>query len=192
MRLLAQRHSLLLQATALAPLIALVAPVDRAEAACTPASSASDTTVTCTGTNQKGPAPTPATARMATMTIPTISRPARRWRGTRSALFSVGHRLNNSGTIIGSVAGVRAHITSCTTLALLHGGRRPNNASTGTVGILGTIAGLIAGLDVQNGEVVNLSTGTYRRTNRSATSPRNQSVQSRDNFGRRGIVIRHP
>ena len=38
MRLLAQRHSLLLQATALAPLIALVAPIDRAEAACDPAS----------------------------------------------------------------------------------------------------------------------------------------------------------
>jgi uncharacterized protein with beta-barrel porin domain len=50
MRLLAQRHSLLLQATALAPLIALIAPIDRANAACTPPSSASDTTVTCSGT----------------------------------------------------------------------------------------------------------------------------------------------
>ena len=56
MRLLAQRHSLLLQATALAPLIALVAPIDRAEAACDPASPVSDVTVTSTGTtiNQNG------------------------------------------------------------------------------------------------------------------------------------------
>jgi hypothetical protein len=50
MRLLAQRHSLLLQATALAPLIALVAPVDRAEAACDATSPANNTVITCTGT----------------------------------------------------------------------------------------------------------------------------------------------
>ncbi|MDE5453121.1 hypothetical protein GWE18_09630 [Bradyrhizobium sp. CSA112] len=40
MKLLAQRHSMLRQAIGLAPLIALAAPVDRAEAACDPVSPA--------------------------------------------------------------------------------------------------------------------------------------------------------
>ncbi|MEH2591101.1 autotransporter outer membrane beta-barrel domain-containing protein [Bradyrhizobium sp. AZCC 1721] len=50
MKLLAQPHSMLRHAIGLAPLIALAAPVDRAEAACDPASPASNVTVTCTGT----------------------------------------------------------------------------------------------------------------------------------------------
>ena len=56
MRLLAQRYSLLLQAIALAPLIALFASIDRAEAACTPAAPVDNTIVECTGatTNQNG------------------------------------------------------------------------------------------------------------------------------------------
>src|SRR5215217_2677086 len=50
MTLLAQRHSMLRHAIGLAPLIALAAPVDRAEAACDPASPVNNVTVTCTGT----------------------------------------------------------------------------------------------------------------------------------------------
>ena len=87
MRLLAQRHSLLLQAIALAPLIALAAPVDRAEAACTPPSSASDTTVTCSGTTtNSGPdAITGYGTRGDNNNIYNIQAGARRWRGARSA-----------------------------------------------------------------------------------------------------------
>ena len=50
MTLLAQRHSILRHVIGLAPLIALVAAVDRAEAACDPVSPVSNVTVTCTGT----------------------------------------------------------------------------------------------------------------------------------------------
>ena len=50
MELLAQRQSVLRHAIGLAPSIALAAPVDRAEAACDPASPVSNVTVTCTGT----------------------------------------------------------------------------------------------------------------------------------------------
>ena len=50
MKLLAVRHSTLRHAIGLAPLIALAVPVDRAEAACNPASPVSNVTVTCTGT----------------------------------------------------------------------------------------------------------------------------------------------
>ena len=54
MPLLAQRHSMLRHAIGLAPLIALAVPVDRAEAACDPASPVNDTVVTCTGTTSNG------------------------------------------------------------------------------------------------------------------------------------------
>jgi hypothetical protein len=50
MTLLAQRHFILRHVIRLAPLIALVAAVDRAEAACDPVSPVSNVTVTCTGT----------------------------------------------------------------------------------------------------------------------------------------------
>ena len=57
MTLLGARHLMLRHVTALAPLIALVAPIDRAEAACDPASPVNNGTVTCTGTtiDQNGP-----------------------------------------------------------------------------------------------------------------------------------------
>ena len=60
MTLLAQRHLMLRHVIGLAPLIALVAPVDRAEAACDPITSSANpvinTIVTCTGptTDQNG------------------------------------------------------------------------------------------------------------------------------------------
>ena len=54
MPLLAQRHSMLRHAIGLAPLIALAVPVDRAEAACDPASPVNDTVVTCTGPTSNG------------------------------------------------------------------------------------------------------------------------------------------
>jgi hypothetical protein len=50
MTLLAVRHLMLRHAIGLAPLIALVAPVDRAEAACDRVSPVSGVTVTCTDT----------------------------------------------------------------------------------------------------------------------------------------------
>ena len=50
MTLLAERHFILRHVIRLAPLIALVAAVDRAEAACDPVSPVSNVTVTCTGT----------------------------------------------------------------------------------------------------------------------------------------------
>jgi len=50
MKLLACRHSMLRPAIGLAPLIAMIAPFDRAKAACAPASPVNNVTVTCTGT----------------------------------------------------------------------------------------------------------------------------------------------
>jgi hypothetical protein len=54
MTLLAQRHSMLRYATALAPLIASLAAAGQAEAACTPASPINGVTVTCTGETSSG------------------------------------------------------------------------------------------------------------------------------------------
>ena len=81
MTLLAQRHLMLRHVIGLAPLIALVAPVDRAKAACDPITSSANplikTIVTCTGPTPVRTAP-PVTASLRTEAIPSTSRPARR------------------------------------------------------------------------------------------------------------------
>jgi hypothetical protein len=128
MRLLAQRHSLLLQAIALAPWILLVAPVDRAEAACTPASSASDTTVTCSGTTtNSGPG---AITGYGTFddnnNTYNIQAGATVQGGSFGVSFGTGATFNNAGTIIGANA---AGITGNT----VRRAATVNNASTGII-----------------------------------------------------------
>src|SRR5215213_4610078 len=100
MRLLAQRHSLLLQATALAPWIALVAPLDRAEAACDPASPVSNAIVTCAGvTNGQNGTAGYGTSADTGNTINVLS--SALVAGTNNGLEFHDGTVNNSGTIAG-------------------------------------------------------------------------------------------
>jgi hypothetical protein len=174
MRLLAQRHSLLLQATALAPWIALVAPVDRAEAACTPPSSASDTTVTCTGTTtNSGPgADTGYGAVGDNNNTYNIQAGATVEGGAFGVIFGNRATFNNLGTIKGvGAAGIRDSNLTAT------GHFNVTNASTGIISghfgifagnplvvnnagqILGTGAP-VGAIEAKTATVTNESTGT--------------------------------
>jgi uncharacterized protein with beta-barrel porin domain len=172
MRLLAQRHSLLLQATALAPWIALVAPMDRAEAACTPAAPVDNTIVECTGatTNQNGANGYGSSGDIGN-TYNIVSGAS--LTGTNFGLVFGSGVVNNFGAISGARSGVAIF-------------------GTGTVNNFGSIIGVNEGVDVQNGEVVNMSTGTITGGQvgvvlRDVTKLSNAGTIS----GERGILIRN-
>src|SRR5882672_3821687 len=167
MKLLAGRHLLLRHATALAPLIALVAPLDRAEAACTPASPIDNTIVECTGatTDQNGAngygSGGDATPSDNGNTYNIVSGAS--LTGTRiGLLFGRALIINNFGTITGgSVDGVRGTQGVVNNFGAISGARSGVDIfGTGIVNNFGSITGVNEGVAVQNGEVVNMSTGT--------------------------------
>ncbi len=153
MRLLAQRCSLLLQATALAPFIALVAPIDRAEAVCTPPSSASDTTVTCSGTTtNSGPGPNTGYGTLSdNSNTYNIQAGATVQGNSFGVLFGAGATFNNAGTIIGANA---AGITGNTVQRVA----TVNNAGTGIIS--GHIGINVNTLTLNNAGQI-LGTGTF-------------------------------
>jgi Autotransporter beta-domain len=139
MRLLGQRHSLLLQATALAPLIVLVMANGRVQAACTPPSSASDTTVTCSGTTiNSGPgASTGYGSENDNNNTYNIQAGATVEGSSFGVRFGSQATFNNFGTIKGAVAaGIRdSHLTAA-------GHFTVTNAGTGIIsGHFGIFAG---------------------------------------------------
>ena len=200
MRLLAQRHSRLRHAIGLAALIALAAPMDRAEAACDPVSPVDNVTVTCTGTttNQNGVngygSGGDATPSDNGNTYNIVSGAS--LTGTRSGLL-VGRALiiNNFGTITGgSVDGVRGTQGVVNNFGAISGEISGVDIfGTGIVNNFGSITGVNTGVAVQNGEVVNMSTGTITGGQsgvvlRDVTKLSNAGAIS----GERGIVIRNP
>jgi len=167
MTLLAQRHLMLRYAIGLAPMIALVAPIDRAEAACDPASPVSNVTVTCTGTtiNQDGntgygsgddPSPSDSGNTYNIVSGASLT-------GTRiGLLFDKALIINNFGTITGgSVDGVRGTVGVVNNFGAISGARSGVDIfGTGVVNNSGSISGGRIGVELQNGEVTNTSTGT--------------------------------
>src|SRR5258705_9386011 len=200
MKLLAVRHLMLRHATALAPLIALVAPLDRAEAACTPASPVDNTIVECTGatTDQNGAngygSGGDATPRDNGNTYNIVSGAS--LTGTRNGLlFGRALIINNFGTITGgSVDGVLGTQGVVNNFGAISGARAGVDIfGTGTVNNFGSITGVNEGVGVQNGEVVNMSTGTitggqFGVVLRDITKLSNAGAIS----GERGILIRNP
>jgi len=199
MRLLAQRHLLLRHATALAPLIVLVAPIDHAEAACTPASPVDNTIVECTGaTNNQNGANGYGSGVLVSgdrgNTYNIVSGAS--LTGTRSGLL-VGRALiiNNFGTITGgSVDGVRGTQGVVNNFGAISGvSSGVAITGVGVVNNFGSVIGVNEGVAVQNGEVVNMSTGTITGGQVGValldiTKLSNAGTIS----GARGILIRNP
>ena len=135
MTLLAQRRSMLRQAVALAPLIAVVAPLQRAEAACTPPSSASDTTVNCSGTTtNSGPGTVTGYGTLGDNNNTYNIQAGATVEGTAFGVrFGTGATFNNSGTIIGAnSAGITGNNVDRSVVTV-------NNAGTGIIsGHIGT------------------------------------------------------
>jgi uncharacterized protein with beta-barrel porin domain len=199
MRLWVQRHAKLRHAIGLAPLIALASPIERAEAACAPASPVDNAIVECTGatTNQNG-ANGYGSGGFATPsdngnTYNIVSGAS--LTGTRiGLLFGRALVINNFGTITGgSVDGVRGTQGVVNNFGVISGGRSGVDIfGTGTVNNFGTITGVNAGATVQNGEVVNMSTGSitggqFGVVLLDVTKLSNAGTIS----GERGIVIRN-
>lgn len=199
MRLWVQRHAKLRHAIGLAPLIALASPIERAEAACAPASPVDNAIVECTGatTDQNG-ANGYGSGGFATPsdngnTYNIVSGAS--LTGTRiGLLFGRALVINNFGTITGgSVDGVRGTQGVVNNFGVISGGRSGVDIfGTGTVNNFGTITGVNAGATVQNGEVVNMSTGSitggqFGVVLLDVTKLSNAGTIS----GERGIVIRN-
>src|SRR2546429_1433529 len=147
MRLLAQRYSLLLQAAALAPLIALVAPIDRAEAACDATSPVDNTVITCTGATVDANGTTGFGSTSDTGNTYNIVAGAS-VTGTREGLAFDRGTVNNSGTIsAGGFFGTASNSVGI-------------SADTVNVtGNTGTISGGFAGIDaITLANVVNADT----------------------------------
>jgi hypothetical protein len=193
MTLLAVRHLMLRHATALAPLIVLVAPIDRAEAACTPASPVDNTIVECTGatTNQNGAngygSGGDATPSDSGNTYNIVSGAS--LTGTRiGLLFDKALIINNFGTITGgSVDGVRGTIGVVNNFGAISGASSGVDIfGTGIVNNFGSITGVNDGVAVQSEwrSCQHEHRHHYRRTSRSGTSRRYQTVQCGRDFGR--------
>jgi hypothetical protein len=172
MILLAQRDSILRYATALAPLVALAAPVDRAEAACDPASPVNNVTVTCTGTttNANGTNGYGTSTLFAGDTGNTYSVVSgASVSGTNNGLsFFTQGTVNNSGIITGAGtngSGVRGQVVGTvnnfgTISATGTDGVGVLFDGTGVVNNSGSISGSGQGVRLQNGNVTNTSAGT--------------------------------
>jgi hypothetical protein len=159
MRLLAQRHSLLLQATALAPWIALVAPIDRAEAACDPASPVSNVTVTCTGATVDANGTTGFGSGSDTGNTYNIVSGAS-VTGTSDGLAFARGTVNNSGTLSGVSTGILAGTTATVNNSGLITGTELNSAgiradAVNVTGNTGTIAGGFSGIAASIRATVN-------------------------------------
>jgi uncharacterized protein with beta-barrel porin domain len=169
MTLLAHRHSMRRHAIGLVPLIALAAPVNRAEAACDPASPVNNVTVTCTGTttNQNGNngyGTGRSTSGDTDNTYNIISGAS--VSGTDNGLaFLTRGTVNNFGAITGAGANlsgvfgaVQGTVNNFGTISATGAGVFFNG--TGFVNNSGSISGDGQGVRLQNGEVTNTSAGT--------------------------------
>jgi hypothetical protein len=140
MTLLAQRHSMLRCATALAPLIAVAAPVDRAEAGCDPVSPVSNVTVVTSNTG-------------------TIS-------GDDWAIVTGGSvTVNNSGRILGGANGTGIEgdtvTVSNTATGTISGGLDGIRVfALANVANAGTIAGGVFGIQGRTVTVSNAAIGS--------------------------------
>ncbi len=149
---------------ALTPTIAPFAAIAQAEAACNPAAPVNNTTVTCTdatvdqnGTTRYGT----ASDNNNTYNISTGAS----FTGTDIGLgFNVEAVINNSGTITGGNAGVQGIRAIVNNFGIISGTGASGDGvvmvGTGTVNNFGRITGVDQGISLQNGEVVNMSTGT--------------------------------
>jgi hypothetical protein len=171
MTLLAVRHLMLRHATALAPLIALVAPLDRAEAACDATSPVNDTVVTCTGTTTNangtnGFGSSSATSGDTRNTYNVLGGASVSGTGNGLSFFTLG-TVNNSGTITGEGAGGSGVLGQVN--GIIHNSGRISATGlagsgvfilgTGTVNNNGSISGTQSGVRMQNGEVINTRSG---------------------------------
>lgn len=166
MKLLTQRQSMLRHAIGLAPLIALAAPVDRAEAACDPVSPVSDVTVTCTGTTTNANGTNGyGTAGDSGNTYNVTSGASLSGTDNGLIFFTLG-TVNNFGTITGAGAnrsgidGETGTINNFGTISATGaGGVGVWINSTGFVNNSGSISGSGQGVKLENGEVTNTSAG---------------------------------
>jgi hypothetical protein len=173
MKLLAQRYFMLRHAIGLAPLIALVAPADRAEAACDITSPVNNVTVTCTGTttnangtNGYGTGSIGAFGGDTGNTYNIVSGAS--VSGTNNGLvFFTSGTVNNSGTITGAGTGgsgvlgeVVGTVNNSGVISATGGFAGIFILGTGTANNSGSISGGKIGVEMQNGEVVNTSTGS--------------------------------
>ncbi|MEO8316864.1 MAG: autotransporter domain-containing protein [Bradyrhizobium sp.] len=155
----------------LALLIAPFAVADRASAACAPASPVDNVTVTCTGTtidangtNGYGTTDSFSGDRGNTYNIVTGATVS--GSGNGLAFFDLG-TVNNSGTIVsaggnsvGILGQVRGTVNNFGTISSTGAGSAGIAfADTGVVNNFGSISGLRGGIFLQNGEVINASTG---------------------------------
>ncbi|WP_145963561.1 autotransporter outer membrane beta-barrel domain-containing protein [Bradyrhizobium algeriense] len=184
---------------ALALLIVPLAMLDRAQAACTPASPVDNTIVECTGatTDQNGAngygSGGDATPSDSGNTYNIVSGAS--LTGTRiGLLFDKALIINNFGAITGgSVDGVRGTAGVVNNFGAISGGNSGIDIfGTGIVNNFGSITGVNDGVSVQNGEVVNMSTGTitggqFGVVLRDVTKLSNAGTIS----GERGIDIRN-
>lgn len=156
---------MLRQAIGLAPLIALAAPVDRAEAACDPASPVNNVTVTCSGTTTDANGTTGYGSNSDKGNTYNILV------GASVTGTAIGLRFNTEGTVnnSGSIAGlsgdgifglVRGTVNNSGTISATGAGSSAVNFNgTGVINNSGNISGVSNGVRMQNGEVTNASGG---------------------------------
>jgi hypothetical protein len=162
---------MLRHATALAVMIALVAPLDRAEAACDATSPVNDTVVTCTGTTTNangtnGFGSSSATSGDTRNTYNVLGGASVSGTGNGLSFFTLGTVIN-SGTITGEGAGGSGVLGQVN--GIIHnsgrisatglGGSGVSILGTGTVNNNGSISGTQSGVRMQNGEVINTRSG---------------------------------
>jgi uncharacterized protein with beta-barrel porin domain len=168
MTLLAQRHSMLRHAIRLVPLIALAAPIDRAEAACDPISPVNNVIVTCTGATTDANGTTGYGTDSDTGNTYNILSGASVTGAGIGLLSSDFGTVNNSGTVTGAgvlgsgiSGGVHGTLNNSGVVSAT-GARSQGVLFTGTgmVTNSGTISGVTAGIFTANGEITNTTTGT--------------------------------
>ena len=167
MTLLAQRHFILRHVIRLAPLIALAAAVDRAEAACDPVSPVSNVTVTCTGTTTNANGTNGYGTDTDSGNTYNVTSGASVSGTGNGLIFRTLGTVNNFGTITGAGAnrsGILGEVDGTinnfgTISATGAGGAGVFINANGIVNNSGSISGSGRGVFLQNGEVTNTSAG---------------------------------